>query len=308
VLSHGYDMSRTILSTNGYIEDKLDNFETISSNSGATKRKELSANSAIVQLMGKVRFDFNTTSKYLLNGIDLQLTFNSAKNSFFLMEKKTEAIFPIIKLHDASIILKRLNVNPDVMAAHYLTLQKNYFARYEYIKSEMKSFAISSGVEKFSVENMFTNNLPSIIVLAFTESSSYLGNYQKNCFFFHHFNITKVQLFVNEVPLPAINIDISKRWTVEGYHSLMSALNLYHSNDSILVTEEGFRKGLCFIGQSLQFSNPRLSDCHAINQNGSVRVEVTMSKPLEKNIVMLAYTEKNASFSVDKFRNVVMSS
>lgn len=305
-LSSSYEMSRNVLSTQGFFEDQLGKFENPADNSSYKTRQSLAKNSSIMQFVGRLHWDFESISRYLLSGIDLDITMQLSKPSFFVYDAHSVANkMPTFKIHSASLICKRLTIAPEILAAHSLMLEKNIRAKYSYCSGNIKTFALSSGARSFNVESIFNGQLPNVLVVAFVESASFLGEYGKNIYNFQSFNIQQLKLYVNNILLRPINVDCDKRQTADCYYSLLNSLNVHNSADGILLTEQGLRNGLFFCGWSLAASTTReLTNNRNLNHTGNIRLEIVMGETLDRNVTMLVYSERFAQMALDRFRNV----
>ena len=128
MLSYGPAAKNSQLSTNLWLEDTTDHFDTLGAdNAGYTKRKALTANSSEVDMMGKLHLDICFQQRHLISGVDVKLCLIRAKDTFCLVGDGQYKV----KLKDVAVFCRKVRPSDAVRLAHIKALQKST-AKYPY--------------------------------------------------------------------------------------------------------------------------------------------------------------------------------
>lgn len=279
-------------------------------NLGMVKRQTLFAESARVEMMGKIHGDMLNQPKLLLNNVDLRVVLTLEKPDFYMMADKDDDTCHIV-IEDASMFMNHVTINPQILIAHETMLQKHR-AIYPYQRVEVKSYTVPSSTT-ISLDNVVIGQLPNLLVFGMVDNDAFTGKRSKNGFNFKHNDIEQFNLIINGVQHP--NTPIQFDYTnpkhpisTRGYNTLFKGTGIHFSDKGHQVTKEFFDNG-CFLlafDLSADVSNNGASCMNLLNQ-GTVRIEVRFAKPLPTSITCLVYTSYDASIEIDKNRNVYTS-
>ena len=127
-----------------------------------------------------------------------------------------------------------------------------------------------------------------------------------NPFNFEHFNIRKIGLYVDNVPLPtrALKLDFEKELYGEGYISLFTGTNKLFQDSGLQIKRRDYSKGysifafdispsLCFGGHVERF------------RTGNCRLEVEFGKSITSSVSIIAYIQYDSLLQINAFREVV---
>lgn len=190
-----------VLSTVGWSLDDAGKFDVVKGasddldNKGAMKRVEMFALSKEVELVGKLHLDLANQEKWLLNGLDMKIECVLAKNAFYAMGPKDDALYKI-NITGASLHMNVCEINPEILLSHEAILQRQP-ALYPYKRVEMRSTAFPKDISSFQIDNVMLGKIPSTMVIALVDTSALSGSYTKNPFNFQHFNLRTVEVTVN---------------------------------------------------------------------------------------------------------------
>ena len=93
-----------------------------------------------------------------------------------------------IRVEGASLYIKKNYVAPFVMIAHEKALEKDVI-KMPIRKVDVKTFALSNGLQSTTVANAFIDRLLSRLILGFVSNEGYNGQNNKNPFNFFHYNL-----------------------------------------------------------------------------------------------------------------------
>lgn len=138
-------------------------------------------------MIGHLHVDVFNQDKFLLNGLEMKINLTRSKNEFCLMDA-TEAGEYKIHVLEATLIIRRVKLNPNVMIAHAKALTKTT-AKYPLTRVEVKSFLLSAGILGNCIDNIVIGTLPKRVIIGFVDNRGFNGNRQYNPYNFHHFNM-----------------------------------------------------------------------------------------------------------------------
>ena len=187
-----------------------------------TSRKELTALSKSVQMMGKLHLDLFCQDKYLLNHVDLKIKLTRSRDAFVLV---ADAANYIIKIKKMALYVRKVQLSPAVRMGHVKAL-KNTSCKYPVRRVEVKMDTVPTGNMNYVQDNMLLGQLPRRLVIACVDSDALNGTTGENPFDFKHYKINFV----------ALNIDgrqITTRYRKQWLHpKLYGTLRQYWKNVS----------------------------------------------------------------------------
>ena len=170
LLKYGNDAKSSRLSSQMYYKDTPgfldDNDAKTGDNDGFKKRANLFADSKTVHMIAPIIYDVFQLDRYILNQVPIDIKYYRAKPEFYLM---TDFVSPDFKVHIEEMVLHicKVQVNPAVILAQSHALE-NTNAKYPYIKTEVRMFALSQGQVNFSIDNVFQGIKPNKLWLEAT--------------------------------------------------------------------------------------------------------------------------------------------
>lgn len=313
LLSYGSDSANTHLTTNGWLMDS-GNFDSID-NEGMKKRQDWIKKGKSIELYGKVHADLFNQSKLLLSNVDLKVVFNMEKPSFYMITEtndtaRTEGRNVSVRLYSATLFMKHVTINPDILKAHEIALTRQP-AIYSYKKVEIKPFTIYPGNQSLSLDNVVIGQLPNLVIIAMVDSKAYNGAIDKNPFNFKHYNIQRLNLSVNSVQIPtqALEFQFSEtkgNISTRGYQSLFNGLGIHYHDRGHQITKELYDNGAFVSAFDLTADQCYNSHYDNLISQGSLRIEGRFEKALTEAVTCLVYCEFDASIHIDRNRNITI--
>ncbi|XP_044005918.1 uncharacterized protein F54H12.2-like [Aphidius gifuensis] len=260
------------------------------------------------EMIGHLHFDVFNQEKFLLNGIEIKINLTRPKQEFCLMDASNDKDYKI-QILEASLIVRRVKLNPHIMIAHVKALAKTT-AEYPLTRVEVKSFLLTAGILRNCLDNIIIGTLPKRVVIGFVYNRGFNGNRVHNPFYFQHFNINFLCLYVDgkQIPGKPLQPTFSNNiFDAEAYHTLFSGTGIYFGDHGMQIDRDSYRKGYTLFDFDL---TPDLSAHSAGHWNliksGSLRIEVRFSEALAEVINCLVYAEYDDIIEIDSSRQVIM--
>jgi len=169
-------------------------------NSGMFARQRLIEKSQIVQMEAPLCLDLCQQDRYILNGVPIGLKFWPNKPEFYIRSDDEESGFRF-EIIDATLNVCLVDVSPGILVGHAEGL-KYAPAVYPFFQSNVKGYAIPSGIYEHTIDNIFQGDIPSEILVGIVSSQGFTGDYTKNPFNFHHHNVSYCGFYVNDESVP----------------------------------------------------------------------------------------------------------
>ena len=115
------------------------------------------------------------------------------------------------KLLDATLFINQVELKPPLLLVHARVLGIKRKAHYPVTHTHIKTFTMSSGSQQISIDNAFLGSIPERILIALVKSTAFVGSPNTNPFHFHHYDNSKLVLYVNgfQHPPEPLSMDCS---------------------------------------------------------------------------------------------------
>ena len=285
----------------------LDDVSLISGgNEGLKKRASLMAGSKTVETLAKIDVDVFKVTKYLLNGVSIDLTLSPTSNRFRLLSPNTSTLDYMVEIKDISLILKHVTPSNHVLLAHQEVMQKELSrAKYFYTREELRKFNLAKDTSSYYIEDAFNGRVPSKIVIGFVSGESLTGSYARNPYFFKHNSISYINVSLSGMPSPEgpVTLDFSSGKYLQSYTQLYRGKG--NVTSSARITREEYKDGYSLFVFDLAPQNQQ--DFYPVTREGSVRIELRFKVPLPESTVMLTKVTYPGLFEIDYARNVYLT-
>lgn len=278
---------------------------TTEKNNGLETRREMFGNSNVVELMGRIHADVLNQSKLLLNNVDLRVVLSLEKPEFYVLEEDTGTSY--MKILDATMYMNHATINPSVLIAHEMALQKMN-AQYPFNRVEVKSYTVSANSHTLSLDNVVIGPLPNLLLFAMVDNDAYSGKRSKNPFDFKHNDISQFNLNVNGMPVPCktLTFDYDKKppSSARGYNTLFKGTNIRHFDKSHQITKKFFDNGCFLLAFELTADHANNMICGNLLNQGTIGIEARFKKALTNTITCIVYAEYDGCIEVNRDRYV----
>ena len=277
------------------------------SNPGFIARQKYFAESKSVSMEGPLAADFCSTNRFILCNVPIEFVLHRSSPQFVIQSKGGEAYKMVIE----SIYLKPyyLECSPATIAGHAKALEKpGARALYPFTRTECRSYNIAAGSTHFTIDKVFNNTVPRLVVCALVKSEAYSGKFDKNPFAFSHFNISQLELTADGISLPGKAMTF--KFDEYGRDVCTPFLRLY---DCIGATNDAlFGNGLDledYVDGNAIFAFPLGgADGNHLElvRKADVRLNGTFSKPTAHSLTLIVYSEQPTVAAIDKERSLII--
>ena len=200
-----------------------------------------------IDLLGRLHTDLAYQGRCLLGGakVIVKILLNDPK--FFFMATKGHA--PVMEFLEASLIVHRSKVYPQIAEGHNVALQTAP-AKYPITHSIVKPCTIQKGTFDVHIDNVHSGQLPRRIFVAFVKNQAYCGDYMLNPYNFKHFGITSFSVYLDGIQYPAkaFTPDFTNELFQREQYSLFDALNMLGTDSTIDINRDNYAKGNTIFG------------------------------------------------------------
>lgn len=283
--------------------ESFEKSETTIANKGLAARKQLVIKGkGQVELLTRLHSDFFNSDRFLLNNIRMKVTLTRNKPAFYMMMKNGEDIECVIS--KAELLVRRVRVNPQIMYAHSLALQKST-AKYPIKRSMVVPYTIGSGLLEFKTPNLASTILPQRIIVGLVDHHAFTGDYSLNPFNFQTFNLRKLQLSLNSnnIVYPnGLDFDFDTDSYVQGYQSLFEDTGFVEITGNG-IDRQAYARGYTLVNFDL---SPDLCCGEHLNvkKSGDLVLTVSFKQPLTQAVTLIVYSEFENLIEIDESRVV----
>ena len=268
-------------------------------NLGLVERHAWTQNGNDVDLEGPLYVDIMRQKRLLLNGVQVNIVLYPSPNPFALMAVGDDYRYDIT---DAVLKVCMVKVNSGVLVGHNEALKVSD-AIYPFMRTDMKSYSIPSGLYTWSIDDPFLGQVPSRVIVALCSSAGAGGRFDKNPFNFANMNVNFVGFYVDDESKPAKpfqpnykNNNYSKE-----YLSLFTGTGRYQT-EGINISREDFKQGYSFYVFDIDGNHSE--EFVSLSKRGHTRLALQFSEALAEPITLIAYASFPATLQVTLERNV----
>ena len=207
VLNYGSEALKSQLQLQCFYKDEAGAFDQTQivpqgtpMNTGAQSRMHYTKGSQIVDMEGPIFSSICNTGKYLLNGIETKIKLQQTRNAFRLMAVDDKDYK--VELLEVYLKVCKVAVTSAIIAGHDIALSKTN-AIYNFTRNEIKTFTITTGSYNYNVEDFFSGDIPSRLLVCFVSSEAYNGSYKLSPYNFKHYDLSSIGVSVNDHCLPS---------------------------------------------------------------------------------------------------------
>nr|CAB3266070.1 uncharacterized protein F54H12.2-like [Phallusia mammillata] len=304
LLSFGEEAKRSQLTSSLWAKDAAGQHDTIANaNGGFRLRKQLSAGSRAVEMIGKLHLDMMFQNRYLLNGVDVKVRLSRSKDAFSLMAAQ-DAEFRI-NIRDVRLYARKVHPSAPVLMGHIKALQRGT-AKYPITRGEIKVFSVPRGDLSTNQEGLIRGQIPKRIVIGFVDNDAYNGAYHKNPFNFKHLNVNFLALYQDGrmIPGKALQPDYANRRYIRSFLTMFSGTGTFFENSGNGIDVADYSRGFTLYCFDL---TPDQSDLASFDlvRHGNVRLTANFSAPLDSSVNIVVYSEYENIIEIDRHRNVI---
>ena len=276
-------------------------------NMGLKARYAFTKQSRTVDMIGPIHSDIFFQDRLILNGVNLRLKLNRAKNSFCLVSSAGGTNHKVV-ITEAILYVRKVKVAPSIALGHAVAL-KQATAKYPIRRVDCKVLSIPGGFSSFTPDNLFLGQIPKRIVLGLVDTEAYNGSYRTNPFDFKHYNLTQVGVYVDGEQIPRKPLflkfdEAGGQNFIAGFQSLFSGIGKLSQDTGNQMNRTDYGSGytaFCF-----DLSPDHCTGDHfELIKQGNLRVELHFAQPLANTVNLIIYAEFQNVIEIDASRNVL---
>lgn len=308
VLDSGGDAIDSQLTSQLFYLDVGTTIDTTDPNGGSEalfQRGQFVQKSKPIELEGPLLLGLFQNKRYLINNTSFQLKMHRTAPEFSVISAEKNQQYDVV-IEDAALKVCKVRVNPSVVYAHSLALQKTN-ASYFFTRHEVKTSAISQGLVSYTWDNCFLGQKPKQIVFGFTSSAGLAGNYGKNPFSFKPFDIAQVMVFVDGT---AIGDNARLSWSddsenfLSAYDNVFSFNGEWRDDSGIGISRDDFKNGYTLFCYNLE-AIYRDRDYLSLMKRANLRIQCQFATPLPEPVTMVLMGTFPAYMQIDSARNII---
>ena len=297
-----------------YPDSKPDVFDD--TNTGWKIRFTKSEKSQVFSVIAKPEIGMLTQRRYLSAENTIRLCLKRNATEIFLDSASatkaglgTNTPYKIVFV-SATFYIKLKTIAPSVIEHHKALLNKNVSMKYPVTEAEVKTFSIPSGLSSVSIDNVITGVVPSFIVVGLVKSSSYSGTLTSSFTRFQHFDLSEMQVLLNNQTVGMTSIPFNFKNTAgNGEDAYLLGLKTLRDCSSIWALSNGidvdnYTNGNCVVAFSLL---PSSGDSLSLNRHGQIKLALKFKTSLADPITVVVLCQNQAIIEIDKFKQVVVN-
>lgn len=158
VLNYSKSSKTSHLTSGCWADDSPGHMDAVTvNNTGFTTRRALTTNNNIVDLYGPLHCDLFNVDTYLLNGVEMTIKLQRARDVFHLMGVANAA--PVFEIIEAELFVRKVKISSSVLLAHHKALQVST-AKYPITRVDVKTITIPAGTQSRVLDNVYLGTLP----------------------------------------------------------------------------------------------------------------------------------------------------
>ena len=230
LLNYGPAAKKSHLTSALWYDDTPSNMDDLTDgNVGLFARRRLLHVGNSVDLLGHLHCNIFNQERFLLNGVEMRLRLVRSRNNFCLLGSTSKDYTCGIKILEATLLVRRTKVAPDVLLTHARALSKAT-AKYPLTRVEIKTMSLHAGAYGETIDNVILGQLPKRIIIGFVDNKAFNCDFKLNPFNFHHYKINYLSLYVDGVQISSrpLQPDFANyRLHVDSFHTLFSGTGMH---------------------------------------------------------------------------------
>ena len=274
-------------------------------NAGLVSRHALTSKGQSLTVKGPIGLDvLERVQKYIVNGINVYLTFYQSMDSFRLLSKDVSTTQYKLIITNMYLTVSYIKLRPEVLVKHSELLASGKSAMYPYSRTYMRSHTIPQNVSSFSISQVLSDRIPSLLVLGLVEAESFAGHMTKSPFNFEHFdlNYLSFQVGSHSVPDRPMEPDFDNNKFSEEYDAFLSVTRGQGSTFS----KNAFAKGNSLFCFNIQSHLDLKGGVFPVIRKANTRLELRFKKNLPKSVVAVLYMLTPGLYTVSESRMVTV--
>ena len=256
------------------------------------------------ELSGPLHMDYTFQPRPLPGGCEYKLVLYQNQPSFYLITDNAKYT-PTVHLEEVSYLACKHEVSPNFFNEYHKLMLQNE-AKFPMPRMETRPFTLASDTQDFSLDNVCNGLLPGRMLVVFTDSDGYNGNFDKDPFDYSHFNVSFMAAYVNGIQYPqtAYKPDFAQDLFLPCFQGFTTALNQDTFDAICTIDREQYKnKPIFAFNFAPDLSNGVTSSGHVnLQEYGNLRLLLRFASKLEKTINVICYLQYDRVLEIDKDR------
>ena len=286
----------------GWHRDQTDKFDE-DGNTSHVARMAYVAASTTYELYGPLFVGIMRQPRLLISLTDMRIKLTRASDKFAMMVFGADVCK--VSIESAILYVKRFTVNPSVIEGHANGLEKMN-ALYPHLYPRLLVHTVNKDSLETLRDNIFPLQMPRSLFIAMVNHEAHSGDFKKNPFNFHHYDLKKLVLYRNGeiVQGRVFEPDYDKDKYADAYAWFMRSLKMYNTDDSNGISYEDFKGGYNIYAFDLTPDSEVNAPHRSISLDKGLRLEMKFDKKLPHNVNVLIFGLFDAMMEVTKTRHV----
>lgn len=266
-----------------------------------------------VEYCGKLFADLCNQERYLLNEVGLEITMIPNNDAFRLMvhgNKKAR-----LHIEDIKLQICHVSLQPAVKMQIDKILNPNEAgptlpALYPMGRVTVTPVQIPKDSFQMVKTDLWQGEVPSRVVVGLVSSEAFEGHYQKNPFFFNHYNIASIsfKLGNEDVPGEPMTLNIQESDYLLGLVSLYQVASKHVSDAELSVDRNTYREGLTLFGFTIDPSAQEDAGQRGLPRRDLSTLMMKFRQATPHDITAIIYATFHDEVSIDHSRVVRVKS
>ena len=306
LLSYGHDAKTSQLTSALYYKDTAGRMDSLTFNNninaGLAKRRSLTRESRVVDMMGHLHADIFFQERHMLNEVNARIKLIRSKDAFCLMGN---AHFKVRIMH-ASLFVRKVKLMPSIFLAHAKALERGT-AKYPLRRVVCKSFTIPQDYRDVNHEKLFSGQLPTRIVIGLVVNRALNGDQARNPFNFRHFDLSEIAVYLDgqlQHAVRPIEPNFADGQYIRAYNTVFAGTGKLGADEGLFIDREDYASGYALYAFDLT-ADLGEDDHFSLLRQGNVRLTLKFANALAATVTVVAYAEFKNVIEIDRDRNVV---
>ena len=273
-------------------------------NKGFFQRMSWASSGQEMTVEGGLGHDLALMNCFLPSGVDIKIRLWPSSDDFALVVDPGETDNFKFTITECSLRMHGVVPTEDVLSKHN-SLLSNRMATFHYQRSEFKSFTVPADQVQTQISNLYAGQIPFETIVAFVDTSAYLGKSSLSPFDFKHYDAEYLGLYVQGYQ----EIVFQPSFEKDRYDWVNEYRSLY-------ATDQGrkFIPGIISLseyGGGYSIFRFKLSTSQTVRQNriseGIGRLSIRFKNKLPNSITILVYNRYHSELYMDKSRSIWLS-
>jgi hypothetical protein len=277
-------------------------------NAGLKERHKMFKKGRIIGMMGYLASDIMGISGCIPNGVNITIKLYHNPDSVRLLTYPDD-VRAKLHLWDISFQVCKKKMDPKVMQAHGEVLEDGAIATFPFRRTEVRSFDVKAGSLYKTIPTPYESQIPSRLIMGMVSSEAYMGHFQKDPLYFHHYNLTSAAFTIDNVAVPKRPYSMvpAQQLYIEPLMDLYRILGKAGEDKDIGLDRDNYGRGNFLIPFDVTPTTSADMSYIAKVTGGTSSLKLEFGVALPEDITIITYAVFPAEISIDAARSVTVT-